>query len=373
MPGATGGAHGRERLPRLLIITPDFPPSHGGVQVLLSRLATGLKGFEVEVVTPAFRGYERFDRDSGIVTTRVGARIVGQTARMLALNLRALVRARRFRPDLTLSGHIVTSAAAVMIRTLSGAPFAQYVYATEILDKPRLAAFATARANAVLAVSAYSASLVDTYARSHANVKVIHPGVDLPTASHPARATRPTVVTVAQLTFSYKGHDVLIQALARVRARVPDVEWVVVGDGPLRPQLEALARESGVADCTRFLGGVSDSERDEWLARCHVMAMPSRPPGEGFGIAYLEAGAHGKPVIAGAVGGPREAVLDGVTGLSVDATDPVAVADAIVRLLLDPELAQRLGRAGSERARSYAWPCAARRVEASLVELLRRS
>jgi phosphatidylinositol alpha-1,6-mannosyltransferase len=185
-------------------------------------------------------------------------------------------------------------------------------------------------------------------------------------------------LTVARLQDRYKGHDVLIRALASVRAKVPGVEWIVIGDGPLRPGLELLARSCGVADSVRFLGAVSDEQREQWLRRADLLAMPSRLPGaglagEGFGIVYLEAGAYRKPVVAGNVAGAVDAVTDGENGLLVDPTDPLAVAGAIARLLLDPELARRLGGAGALRAQSLAWPVIAERVEAVLLEALRAS
>jgi phosphatidylinositol alpha-1,6-mannosyltransferase len=186
---------------------------------------------------------------------------------------------------------------------------------------------------------------------------------------------RPTFVTVARMQERYKGHDVLVRALALVRAKVPQVQWVVIGDGSLRAGVEQLTDAYGVADAARFLGAVSDEERDSWLARSQLLAMPSRLPaggfaGEGFGIAFLEAAAHGRPVVAGNVGGATDAVIDGVTGLLVDPCDQLAVAEAITRLLLDPGLAERLGRAGRERAESLAWPLIAARVQALLLELL---
>ncbi len=185
---------------------------------------------------------------------------------------------------------------------------------------------------------------------------------------------RPTVLTIARLHDRYKGHDVLIDALATVRLQVPDVQWVVIGDGPLRNELQALARARGVADAVRWLGAVDDAQRDHWLRRADVFAMPSRLPdhgiaGEGFGIVYMEAAAHGTPVVAGNVAGALDAVADGHTGLLVDPTDPAAVADAIVRLLRHPQLARRLGAAGAERARSFAWPAICQRVEAVLLEV----
>ncbi len=151
------------------------------------------------------------------------------------------------------------------------------------------------------------------------------------------------------------------------------MQWVVIGDGPLRGELEALARAHGVADSVRFLGALSDAERDTWLRRADLLAMPSRLPGagragEGFGIVYLEAAAYGKPVVAGNVGGAVDAVLDGQTGLLVDPADPRAVGEAIATLLLDPDLAQRLGRAGAGRAQDSAWPLMAGASASVLLE-----
>src|SRR5205085_5599291 len=88
------------------------------------------------------------------------------------------------------------------------------------------------------------------------------------------------------------------------------------------------------------------------------------------GIVFLEAAAFGKPVVAGNVGGALDAVSDGETGLLVEPRDPEAVAEAICRLLLDRDLAARLGSAGAARARSFAWPAIAERVEELLLRLL---
>jgi phosphatidylinositol alpha-1,6-mannosyltransferase len=189
------------------------------------------------------------------------------------------------------------------------------------------------------------------------------------------RDERPTIVTVARLEDRYKGHDVMLRALPAVRERVPDVRWVVIGEGTLRKELEALTLELGVEDCVDFLGAVSKDERDHWLRRARVFAMPSRLPrsggGEGFGIAYMEAAAHGLPVVAGSVGGALDAVEDGQTGLLVDPEDEESVADALVRVLADPELATRLGEAGAARALDFAWPRIARRVEGLLLGVAR--
>jgi phosphatidylinositol alpha-1,6-mannosyltransferase len=364
---------------RLLVITPDFPPARGGIQVLAHRLATGLKGFETRVVALDSPGAMQFDATSGLAMRRVRAdrRLGG--GRNIPLNASALLEALRFRPHMTLSAHIVASPAAAAVRRALGTRTVQYFHANEIPGKPKLAAFAAREAHAVIAVSSYTSRLVtelDPARPSPARLRIIPPGVDLPSDPSPQATDRPTFVTIARLEDRYKGHDVLIRAMALVRAKVPDVEWIVIGDGPLRGDLEALTRSCGVADSVRFLGAVTDEERNFWLRRADLLAMLSRLPGrglagEGFGIVYLEAGAYGKPVVAGNVAGAVDAVVDGETGLLVDPIDHLAVADAITRLLLDPELARRLGGAGAERAQSFAWPVIAGRVEAALLETLR--
>ncbi|HUA50126.1 MAG TPA: glycosyltransferase family 4 protein [Solirubrobacteraceae bacterium] len=363
MAGRRMGEHKQ----RLLILTPDFSPEYGGVQALAAGLARALSGFRTEVVTPFHQAAAGFDVDSGIATRRVGGSVAPQQARVLALNMAAVRHALRVRPHVTLSVHAVCSPAATAIRRLLGARTGQYFHANEILHRPRLCAFAAGRANVVVAVSSYTASLLAQAGATPASLQVIPPGIDLPADAVPLPAERPTVLTIAQLKHRYKGHGVLIRALPEVSRHVPSVEWVVIGDGPLREELEARARSAGLGERARFLGAVRDSERNSWLRRADVFAMPSGLPGEGFGIAYLEASAYAKPIVAGNVGGSPEAVLDGVSGLLVDPTDPTAVADALTRLLLDRELAHRLGDQGAARARGFAWPVIARRVEAALL------
>ncbi len=401
--------------------------------MLAHRLAAGMEGFETKVLALDSSGARLFDADSGLATRRVrGGGRAGAAGRSVALNTAALREALGFRPHLTLSAHIVASPAAACVRRALGARTVQYFHAKEIGHRPRLAAFAAREADVAIAVSSYTAGLIAQTGVVGADVRLIPPGVDLPAGSAgverssglagvdsvsvpagvdppadpagaelpsvpggvgslsvpvgaerpidppPRNGGRPTFVTIARLQDRYKGHDVLTNALALVRARVPDVEWVVIGDGPLRVDLEALARSAGVADSVRFLGAASDELRDRWLRRADLLAMPSRLPGggmagEGFGIVYLEAGAHGKPVVAGNVAGALDAVADGESGLLVDPTDARAVADAIATLLLDRELAQRLGRTGAQRARGFAWPVIAERVEAVLLEQLRGS
>jgi phosphatidyl-myo-inositol dimannoside synthase len=274
-----------------------------------------------------------------------------------------------------LSMHIVAGPATAAIRRRLGVPVVTYLHAKEAPRRPRLARYALRRSDSIVAVSRYAAGLATTSGAEPRRIRIIPPGVDWRELPANGRLETPTVVTVARLEDRYKGHDVMARAMPLVRSRVPDAQWVVVGEGPLRGEIESLAGALGVGDAVRLCGALGDDGRDDWLDRAHLFAMPSRVPpegtGEGFGIVYLEAGVHGLPVVAGRAGGALDSVVDGVTGLFVDPTDHTDVANAVTRLLTDRELAARMGRAASTRARDFAWPNIAARLEALLEEIIR--
>lgn len=358
---------------RVLLATPDFPPSTGGIAVLLGNLVRSTAGLETRVVALGENGAEEFDRAEGFETRRVGSVAMRRQLSVPMLNARLLYEAWRFRPDVILSGHVVASIAALPIQRLLRVPLVQYVHADEIRVRPRLAGRAVRAAAATIAVSNYTRDLAIDAGADPRRVHVIPPGVELPGGPPAERSEDPILLTVATFVSPRKGHDVVIRAMPSIRAAVPGLRWVVIGDGPLRGTIEASAVAAGVDDAIAFLGRVDDAERDRWLDRARVFCMPSRLPpegtgGEGFGIVYLEAGAHGLPVIGGRVAGALDAVVDGETGLLVDPADPDAVAAAAIELLSNRSLAERLGSQGRRHAAEHAWPRIAARVEALLRE-----
>lgn len=378
---------------RTLVLTPDYPPALGGIQRLVYGLLGSAPGLRARVVAPDVAGAAAFDRDQGLPVRRVPVPPGPRQLAVATLNLAALREARPFAPQAILSAHVVVAPAAAALGRALGVPVVQYFHANEIGHRPRLARFAARRADLSVAVSHYTRDLVLAVGGPAERIEIIHPGVDLPPgpgrslavdlAAGAGRAAgtdvplgrgrgRPTVLTIARLEHRYKGHDVMVEAMRLVVARVPGVQWVVIGDGALRADLTGLARAAGLGeDTVRFLGAVDDRERDAWLDRADVFAMPSRLPGgglagEGFGIVYLEAAAHGCPVVAGAVGGALDAVEDGVTGLLVDPTDHHAVATALIALLEDRPRRERMAAAGANRARRFAWPQVAAELETAI-------
>lgn len=136
-----------------------------------------------------------------------------------------------------------------------------------------------------------------------------------------------------------KGIDTLLRAFKRVHAAHPSVTLVLVGDGPLRTQLEELAASLGIRERVVFLGQRGRADVASLLHGCDVFVLPSRS--EPFGIAVIEALACRKPVVSTTAGGIPEIIQSGVNGVLVEPDDAKALADAIARVLASPDL-QRL-------------------------------
>lgn len=200
--------------------------------------------------------------------------------------------------------------------------------------------------------------------RTHAapqNVVTVHNGLDVAefgTLNPEARATTreafgipptaPLVGSVGRL-HPQKDFATLLKAMVCVRDRLPDAHLLLVGDGDLKPELVSQARSLELAQTVTFAGHRTDIP--EILSAVDLLVLPSL--WEGLPNALLEAMAAGLPVVATAVGGTPEVVVDGVTGFLVPPRDPQALADAILRLLRDPELRQRMGEAGRARVAAH--------------------
>ncbi|HEX5203944.1 glycosyltransferase [Paractinoplanes rhizophilus] len=174
-------------------------------------------------------------------------------------------------------------------------------------------------------------------------------GVDTDVIKRLPFAERPRIVHVARLV-EVKGTADLLRAFATVRRALPAAELIIVGDGPLRAQLGALATELGIASAVRFLGALPHAEVLAEIGAAQVLCLPSATASsgaqEGLGLVLLEAAASGRPVIGTDHGGIPEAVVDGVNGYLVPERDPAALAERLLAVLGDPALGERLGVAG---------------------------
>jgi glycosyltransferase involved in cell wall biosynthesis len=168
----------------------------------------------------------------------------------------------------------------------------------------------------------------------------------------------PVIGNVANFK-SQKGHRYLLEAAVRIRQSFPEARFVLVGFGPLEQTLRRQVRQLGLEGNVIFTGSRSDVPR--LTASFDVFALPSLY--EGLSIALVEALAVGTPAVVARSGGVTEVVTHGVNGIVVPPRDSVALADAIVSVLADPSLRQRLVKAGRKRAEDFDIREAVRRIE----------
>ena len=199
-------------------------------------------------------------------------------------------------------------------------------------------------AQAFVCVSDDSARFMIEQGIAAEHVRTIHNGIDLSRFGYQGPADDGVVVTVARLS-PEKDVANLVRAAARVVAQFPNARFEVAGDGPCRGELELLARDLRVADKILFHGEVRDIP--SLLAKARLFVLPSQT--EGISLTLLEAQARGLPVVATAVGGTPEVVLDGQTGLLTPPRDPNALAHAIQTLLADALRGRQMGLAGRQR------------------------
>lgn len=359
-----------ERPVRVLMVIRLFYPWLGGTQRQVHRLARELldRGVEVRIVTGWwFRGTPQRETIDGIPVFRNHTLWEGfgvRGARTLAgylyiLTLLWHLWRRRDAYDVVhvhgLSYH--TFAAALAGRWLGKPTIAKLANSGRASDigkmregqhlaLSRLMLPTALRCDRFVALNAaVERELLEAGVPGEAIVRIPN-GIELPGAAV-AEGVRgsgraPRVIFVGRL-HPQKGVDVLLRAVALLRERRPgmEVRYDLVGEGPQKDELVALAGELGVGSVVRFLGNRDDVEA--LLADADVFVLPSRA--EGMSNALLEAMSRGLPVVAAAVPGNTDVLEHGTTGILVEPDDPERLAEALSEVLDDPDLRERLGRA----------------------------
>lgn len=270
--------------------------------------------------------------------------------------------------DLVIANHIALAPVAAIMKLFFGIPYWVACHCVEIwwgASRWRLAALR--HADIILPVSRYTASVVEKIdgIRSE-RVKVIYNAIpndfvnlltQEPSIRPVARSKDAEKVLLSVCSLGpgneFKGVDTVIRALPSVLSVIPQVRYVVVGEGAIRESLENLAAKIGVLQNMTFTGEISDAELAGLYRSCDVFVLPSRGKGiggvaggEGFGRVYIEAALAGKPVVGSLSGGASEALLDGKTGIAVNPDSSEEVAQSLLAVLQDPMLAARMGCEG---------------------------
>jgi glycosyltransferase involved in cell wall biosynthesis len=358
----------------LVLVTHEFYPHRGGIAVYAAEmgLAAQQLGYEVEVWAPQLPAGMP-DRPWPFRVERLPLAgdhsLLSQwrMARQLMAHRDRLREATLYIPE---PGPLLAMLLLQYFDTLRPARLMLTFHGSEIqrLASRRLLRWSTthllAKASRIGVVSHFARDLLLKHFPESAAKVVVTPGAlrtDLAPhhPSAPGAGGKTVILTVARLN-PRKGQFQIIEALkALPAARRATLEYWIVGSHDKENYRASLTAAAAGADFpVRFLGDVGDEKLDALYAQAGIFAMTSMPHKysvEGFGLVYLEAGAHRLPVIAHDIGGVSEAVTDGETGLLVAPGDTPALTAAFARLLDDPALRRRLGEAGRARATHRTW------------------
>jgi glycosyltransferase involved in cell wall biosynthesis len=329
----------------------------GGAEHHVLRLLAGLDRSRFEPWLAVFEARPDAARSLLGDFRAAGVRVVvlderGRWSRVAMLRLGALLRRGRFevvhshslRSDLAaLAWKTVTRRPPILLRTVHNT---DPHYAHWLIG--RLGALAAHRLDHVIVIS----DAVGRFLRSSIHVPAermsriyygLEPSQRIDGTHGPVR---PTILVLARLD-PQKGQDVLIDALPRILARIPEARVLFAGHetGCSVASLKQRARDRGVLSHVEFLGFRSDVRA--LLQGASVLALPSR--WEGFGLVLLEAMDVGRPIVASAVGAIPEVVRDREGGLLVPPDEPEALAEALITVLAEPDRAKAMGEAGRRR------------------------
>lgn len=353
---------------KILCITNDFGPRAGGIESFVIGLVERLPKNTVIVYTSAQDKSELYDRqwreNFGVEVIRDKARILLPTPGV-AYCISALVKDR----EIKTAFFGAAAPLALLSPTLRRAGVKKIVALTHGHEVwwskiwPLTWAMKTIARNVdhLTYLGEFTRNVISQPISASAKAAMVRiaPGIDTdhfaPVDSSELKKSlgfihKRIIVSVGRLVHR-KGQDILIEAMPEVLQEIPDAHLLLIGEGPYRQYLQSRVKQLQIDSHVTFIGRITFSDLPHYICLGEIFVMPSRSrfaglEVEGLGIVYLEASACGLPVIAGNSGGAPDAVRDGVTGLVIDGRDPRSVAQSISELLLDPERARQMGRAG---------------------------
>ncbi|HHW16480.1 MAG TPA: glycosyltransferase family 4 protein [Methanothermobacter sp.] len=378
---------------KILIVAPYFPPRAGGVEHYTYNISKNLldMGHKITVITSANKSAEE---DHGIMIIRIKSRVsISNTPIDLTLvssisNIlrketfdvvnahtpvpfyadMAAIASKRMKVPFVLTYHNDVIKESWPLRTLSS------IYNKTLLQ------LTLKSSDRIITPSPYVHNESEMINKFLERTVWIPPGVDTevykPGRSDwksryglPENSKIILFVGAMNRGHTHKGVDVLLRAFSMIKDE--DTYLVLAGAGDMIPHYKRISESFGIIDRTVFTGFIDEDTLIDLYRASDMLVMPTLNIAEGFGMVLIEANACGKPVIGSRVGGIKYVIRDGETGLLVPPGDPEALADAIRRLIEDPEKAEIIGQNGRKMVeKNYTWKRSAEMTERVFMELI---
>jgi glycosyltransferase involved in cell wall biosynthesis len=362
---------------RVALVGDEYYPDRGGAARYAFELSLQLVklGVEVVVVTHAHGGQREEEEVAGVRIKRVPGFVLRRPHRAASFSL-----FRRCHEYILENGfHVIhaldiySTMSQMVIRFASKHGIACVITCHTAMDSlfltslQRLLGLAPVKADRLIAVSRAAARFAHSLGFPQDRIAVVYNGVDLSCFNGEIDAVaarrelglgdNPVVVTASRL-IRRKSPDLLISAFARVLKVVPDAKLVIAGSGPEEHNLSRQIKSCNITDSVLLVGELPKEKVAQLMAAADVFALASKI--ESFGLAPLEASAAGVPVVCSNSGGVPEVFQDGFNALLYAPGDEDGMAQAIIRLLRDEELARTIAGHAMETASRFAWEVTAR-------------
>lgn len=379
---------------KILIFTVDFPPIPGGIATHAYGITSEFNrsGDEIVVLAQGIKNDLNFDKKQSFEIIRVSSMLFLREMQFLFWFI-YLIKKHKIEHVI----NVVWLPCAVI--SLLFSPILKYSYSivafgAEVFDAKSglkrmikrnlkwLARLTFKYAKSCFVFSSFTKNSLEKSGINPLNLKIIPGGVDLNKFNTSVNAEeikqkynlsdKKVILTVARLA-EHKGHDLVINSLPEILQEIPNIVYLIVGDGSQASKLKHLVVKLKLEDKVIFAGSIPHEQAPAYFAACDIFVMPSKEITkgrhwfEGLGIAYLEANACAKPVIGGDCAGVKDAIVDKQTGLLVDPENKKSLIEAIRLLLNDKEYAQRLGKNGRNRVeQNFSWTTIVKKMKTSI-------
>jgi len=368
---AKGGSASGGR--KTLLITIDFPPQTGGVANYLANFCQNLPDDKIVVLANSVENVHHFDGHQKYKIIRENLLSKYFWPKWLKAYFVARKIISQEKIEQIIISHILPIGYIALMLKL---PFIVILHGYDIMNaqksswKKHWSKKILIRANHIIVNSHNTQNQVLNLGINQNKITIVYPCPNI----KPEQANehekqiikneldlhhKKILLSVGRLT-PRKGFDRVIEALPDLTKQIPNLIYIIVGNGPDKERLEKLAEDLKIRGSLIVAEDIPNSNLSSFYDLANVFIMPARQIGEdieGFGIVYLEANLFGKPVIAGQSGGVKDAVIDGQTGILVNPESVQEISSAILKLFNDPSLANKLGVQAKERVlKEFQWP-----------------